>query len=47
EWAYGYAKRFGAVHVDYATLARTPKSSALWYGKAARTGQLPPVDAAV
>ncbi|MGW4276074.1 GH1 family beta-glucosidase [Streptomyces seoulensis] len=44
EWAYGYAKRFGAVHVDYATLARTPKSSALWYGRAARSGQLPPVD---
>ena len=45
EWAYGYAKRFGAVYVDYATLARIPKSSAHWYGKAARTGQLPPVDA--
>ncbi|MDO0927578.1 GH1 family beta-glucosidase [Streptomyces sp. TG1A-8] len=43
EWAYGYGKRFGAVHVDYATLARTPKSSARWYGEAARTGTLPPV----
>jgi beta-glucosidase len=31
EWASGYAKRFGIVHVDYATLARTPKDSALWY----------------
>ena len=29
EWAYGYAKRFGLVHVDYATQARTPKDSAL------------------
>jgi beta-glucosidase len=30
EWAYGYAKRFGIVHVDYDTQARTPKQSALW-----------------
>ncbi|MGV9250871.1 GH1 family beta-glucosidase [Streptomyces sp. NPDC003697] len=45
EWAYGYAKRFGAVYVDYATLERTPKSSARWYGQAARTGTLPEVPA--
>jgi beta-glucosidase len=46
EWAYGYEKRFGAVYVDYASLARTPKSSAHWYAQAARTGTLPavPVD---
>jgi beta-glucosidase len=31
EWSYGYAKRFGIVHVDYATQKRTPKQSALWY----------------
>jgi len=31
EWASGYAKRFGIVHVDYATLARTPKHSYHWY----------------
>ena len=31
EWASGYDKRFGIVHVDYETLARTPKDSALWY----------------
>jgi beta-glucosidase len=31
EWAYGYAKRFGIVHVDYATQERTPKQSALWF----------------
>ena len=30
EWASGYAKRFGIVHVDYATLTRTPKASAHW-----------------
>ncbi|MEU4241175.1 GH1 family beta-glucosidase [Actinoplanes sp. NPDC026619] len=31
EWAEGYAKRFGIVHVDYQTLRRTPKQSALWF----------------
>jgi beta-glucosidase len=31
EWASGYAKRFGIVHVDYATLVRTPKYSYHWY----------------
>jgi beta-glucosidase len=29
EWALGYDKRFGMVHVDFETLERTPKSS--WY----------------
>ena len=27
EWAFGYAKRFGIVHVDFNTQKRTPKSS--------------------
>ncbi|MGH1412157.1 MAG: GH1 family beta-glucosidase [Pelagimonas sp.] len=27
EWALGYEKRFGLVHVDFETLERTPKSS--------------------
>ena len=31
EWAHGYSKRFGIVHVDYATQRRVPKDSALWY----------------
>ncbi|MBR3864303.1 MAG: beta-glucosidase [Clostridia bacterium] len=31
EWAEGYRPRFGIVHVDYNTLKRTPKDSALWY----------------
>jgi beta-glucosidase len=31
EWASGYEKRFGIVHVDYQTQARTLKDSALWY----------------
>ena len=30
EWAHGYTQRFGVVHVDYATQARTPKHSARW-----------------
>jgi beta-glucosidase len=31
EWAWGYSRRFGLVHVDFATQARTPKSSAYRY----------------
>jgi beta-glucosidase len=31
EWAEGFTKRFGLVHVDYATQARTPKASYHWY----------------
>ncbi|MFI6114261.1 GH1 family beta-glucosidase [Kitasatospora sp. NPDC051164] len=42
EWAYGYDKRFGLVHVDYPTQTRTPKSSARWYARVARTGELQP-----
>lgn len=30
EWADGYAKRFGIVHVDYKTMQRRPKQSAAW-----------------
>ncbi|KAL3135675.1 hypothetical protein ABBQ38_006148 [Trebouxia sp. C0009 RCD-2024] len=30
EWADGYAKRFGIVHVDYSTMQRRPKQSAEW-----------------
>ena len=29
EWAFGYEKRFGLVHVDFETQARTPKASYL------------------
>jgi beta-glucosidase len=39
EWAEGYAKRFGMVHVDFETQARTVKESARWYaGVIARNG---------
>lgn len=31
EWQHGYKERFGLIHVDYATLKRTPKDSAYWY----------------
>ena len=31
EWSLGFSKRFGIVHVDYATLRRTPKASARFY----------------
>ena len=31
EWALGFDKRFGLVHVDFDTLERTPRDSAHWY----------------
>ncbi len=36
EWAYGYDKRFGLVHVDYATQRRTVKSSGRRYAELVR-----------
>ena len=41
EWAEGYARRFGLVHVDYASQRRTPKASARWYAEVCRTGIVP------
>ncbi|MFE3939748.1 family 1 glycosylhydrolase, partial [Streptomyces goshikiensis] len=40
EWSYGYSKRFGIIHVDYETQARTPRSSAHWYAALARSGTM-------
>jgi beta-glucosidase len=37
EWALGYSKRFGIVHVDYATQQRTPKASARYYSEVIAT----------
>ncbi|MET9114109.1 GH1 family beta-glucosidase [Streptomyces longwoodensis] len=37
EWAEGYARRFGLVHVDFTTLERTPKASYAWLREALRT----------
>lgn len=31
EWGRGYTKRFGICYVDYPSLRRVPKASALWY----------------
>ncbi|KOY54264.1 GH1 family beta-glucosidase [Streptomyces sp. XY332] len=41
EWAYGYSKRFGLVHVDFATQRRTLKDSARWYADVIARGGLP------
>ncbi|MWV60529.1 GH1 family beta-glucosidase [Rathayibacter sp. VKM Ac-2754] len=33
EWAWGYTRRFGLVHVDYETQRRTLKTSARWFAR--------------
>jgi beta-glucosidase len=33
EWSLGYSKRFGLVHVDFESQARTPKASARYYAQ--------------
>ncbi|MFF3444039.1 GH1 family beta-glucosidase [Streptosporangium sp. NPDC002721] len=45
EWAEGYHKRFGIVHVDFTTQRRVPKDSALWYRDLVTTGVIPDVAA--
>lgn len=37
EWPLGVAKRFGIVHVDFATQDRTPKDSARYYARVIAT----------
>jgi beta-glucosidase len=39
EWGFGYSKRFGIVHVDYASQKRTPKDSARWYAGVIRASR--------
>jgi len=38
EWERGYEQRFGITWVDYQTLERTPKASALWYSEVIANG---------
>jgi beta-glucosidase len=40
EWAWGYGKRFGIVHVDFETQRRTVKDSGWWYRDVVRRGGL-------
>ncbi|MFJ5986063.1 GH1 family beta-glucosidase [Lentzea sp. NPDC092896] len=40
EWSFGYAQRFGLVHVDYDTQRRTLKDSARWYADVIARGGL-------
>ena len=44
EWSYGYSKRFGLVHVDYATQQRTVKDSGRWYAEVVRRNGLAPAE---
>jgi beta-glucosidase len=37
EWAEGYSRRFGIIHVDFSTLERTPKDSYRWLAKFIKT----------
>ncbi|CAN5351256.1 GH1 family beta-glucosidase [soil metagenome] len=41
EWAYGYTKRFGIVHVDYDTFERTVKESGRWFSRVIGSRELP------
>jgi beta-glucosidase len=40
EWSAGYAQRFGIVHVDYGTQARTIKASGRYYADVIRARSL-------
>ena len=44
EWALGYTQRFGLVHVDYETQARTLKDSGRYYARIAAANALLPPD---
>ena len=41
EWAEGYSKRFGIIHVDYETQQRTLKDSAYWYSHVIGANEIP------
>ena len=40
EWAWGYDKRFGIVHVDYATRRARSRTPARWYADVVRRNSL-------
>ncbi|MET7395758.1 GH1 family beta-glucosidase [Dactylosporangium sp. NPDC005572] len=40
EWAFGFSRRFGLIHVDYDTLERTVKASGHWYRAAIARGAI-------
>lgn len=44
EWAWGYARRFGIVYVDFADQRRIVKDSGQWFGGVAAANRLPPRD---
>ena len=44
EWVSGFAQRFGVVHVDHTTHARTIKDSGFWYGDRIAAGMAFPTD---
>ncbi len=39
EWSWGYTRRFGIIHVDYATQKRTLKASAEYYSRVVRANR--------
>lgn len=41
EWAWGYSRRFGIVHVNYETQERIVKDTGHWYAELARTSRFP------
>ncbi|MDA8424661.1 MAG: GH1 family beta-glucosidase [Treponema sp.] len=45
EWGFGFTKRFGIVHVDYATGRRLVKDSGRWYAALAAANAFPLADA--
>ena len=40
EWEDGYLRRFGIIHVDFATQRRTPKLSARYYASVMRENRI-------
>jgi len=42
EWAFGYSKRFGIVHVNYETQERTVKDSGRFYSEIIKSNSIPP-----